>query len=72
MKLSECMIGMIVEIIDRGDNQEFYNPNGCKDAYYIGYIIGLSNNKFNVIPKIMMASGETIVIDPSNIRPYCD
>lgn len=69
MKLSECRIGMIVEIIDK---QNLDLCEGHVDQHLIGHIIGLDSNGFEVIPKVMMASGEERIIHHTNIKLYCD
>ena len=70
MKLSEYRIGIIVEIIDRSREHLYNDP--LPDKHYVGHIIGLADNMFQIIPKLMMASGDLREIHYDSIRPYCD
>ena len=71
MKLSDCKLGEIIEIIDR-KSEEWYYKDNCKDQHFIGHIVGLDCNGFDVIPLIRLASGAERAIHYSNIRVYRD
>ena len=70
MKLSDCKLGEVIEIINREGEEWYYKDDRCKDQHFIGHIIGFDCNGIEVIPLIRLASGKERAIHHSNIRVY--
>ncbi len=69
MLLKDCFIGEIVEVMDHtNDDLRSKSMSGWTGHHYVGHIVGLSHNEFEVIPIVQLADGTTRSIHHSNLQ----